>query len=59
VVTSTERTVAAALAITFDDHRVRRELVLHHPVELERARLALDVLARRERRAGGVVEPSA
>ena len=48
--TSSERTVAAALAITFDDRRVRRELALHHPEALERARRALDLLERRQAR---------
>jgi hypothetical protein len=45
-----ERTVAAALAITFDDRRVRRQLALRHPEALERARLALDLLDRRDAR---------
>ena len=48
--TSSARAAAAALAITFDDRNVRRQLVLQDPVSLERARLALDLLARRERR---------
>ena len=45
-----ERAVAAALAITFDDRRMRRQLALNHPEALERARLALDLLDRRDAR---------
>lgn len=48
--TSSDRAVAAALAITFDDRRLRRELALRHPEALERARLALDLLERRDAR---------
>ena len=48
--TSRDRTVAAALAITFDDRAARRHLVLQHPLDLERARFALDVADRRMRR---------
>ena len=51
--TSSDRAVAAALAITFDDRRVRRELTLHHPEALERARLALEVLERRQAKHRG------
>jgi hypothetical protein len=47
--TGRERTVAAALAITFDDRAVRRHLVLRHPGHVERARVALDVVERRSR----------
>jgi hypothetical protein len=46
-----EATVAATLAITFDDRVARRRLALRHPAELERARLALEHLDRRQRRA--------
>jgi hypothetical protein len=46
----TERAVVAALAITFDCRPLRRALALRHPEALERARLALEVLARREER---------
>jgi hypothetical protein len=49
-VTAKERSVAAALAIEFDDRPLRRALVLHHPLDLERARFALDVAERRRRR---------
>ena len=45
-----ERAVAAALAITFDDRRMRRQLALRHPEALERARLALELLDRRDAR---------
>ena len=48
--TERDRTVAAALAITFDDRRVRRHLTLRHPVDVERAKVALDVVERRARR---------
>jgi hypothetical protein len=41
---------AAVLAITFDDRRLRRQLALRRPEALERARLALEVVERRERR---------
>lgn len=47
-----ERAVTAALAITFDDRPMRRALALRHPEALERARLALALLERRERRLG-------
>jgi TfoX/Sxy family transcriptional regulator of competence genes len=47
----TERAVAAALAITFDDRAMRRQLTLRHPEALERARLALELLDRREARS--------
>ena len=50
--TASERTVAAALAITFDDRDMRRALALRHPVALERARRALDLLERRQARDG-------
>jgi hypothetical protein len=46
----TERAVAAALAITFDDRRTRRHLALTHPEALERARRALALVERREAR---------
>jgi hypothetical protein len=46
----TDRAVAAALAITFDDRSMRRQLTLRHPEALERARLALELLERREAR---------
>jgi hypothetical protein len=49
-VTSRDRTVAAALAITFDDRATRRHLALKYPLDLDRARLALDIADRRERR---------
>ena len=45
-----ERAVAAALAITFDDRHMRRQLTLRHPEALERARLALELLDRRATR---------
>jgi hypothetical protein len=45
-----ERAMAAALAITFDDARMRRQLALRHPEALERARWAIELLERRERR---------
>lgn len=48
--TDRERTVAAALAITFDDRAVRRHLTLRHPRDVERAKVALDVVERRARR---------
>jgi hypothetical protein len=48
--TTSERAVAAALAITFDDRAIRRQLALRHPDALERARRALDLLERRDRR---------
>lgn len=51
--TSRDRTVAAALAITFDDRAARRHLVLQHPLDLERARFALDVADRRLRKQAG------
>jgi hypothetical protein len=47
-----ERAMAAALAITFDDPRMRRQLALRHPEALERARRAIELLERRERRSG-------
>jgi hypothetical protein len=50
-----ERAVAAALAITFDDRRMRRQLALCHPEALERARLALELLDRREARLRNVL----
>ncbi|MBW8824965.1 MAG: hypothetical protein JF603_01245 [Acidobacteria bacterium] len=48
---TTDRSVAAALAIAFDDRAVRRHLALRYPLDLERAKLALDIADRRERRA--------
>ena len=48
--TTSDRAVAAALAITFDDRRVRRHLTLRDPDVLERARLALELIERREAR---------
>lgn len=52
--TSRDRTVAAALAIAFDDRAARRHLVLQHPLDLERARFALDVADRRLRKQAEV-----
>jgi len=49
-----ERQAAAALAITFDDRHMRRQLALHHPEALERARLALALVDRREARLKNV-----
>ena len=54
--TSRDRTVAAALAITFNDRAARRHLVLQHPLDLERARFALDVADRRLRKRQAEVE---
>jgi hypothetical protein len=54
--TTADRAVAAALAITFEDRAMRRAILLRDPGALERARLALDVLDRRVRRDVRFVE---
>ena len=48
--TTSDRAVAAALAITFDDRHVRRHLALRDPEALARARMALELLDRRDAR---------
>ena len=48
--TSRDRSGAAALAITFEDKVVRRHLARRYPLDLERAKLALEIAERRERR---------